>query len=212
MVMQAGERSEELAARAAAGDREAFEELAGACRGRLEALIRGRLAGERPPPAAGVEDILQETFLRALRSIARFRWRDEDSFVRWLGGIACKVLLEARKAAAKARTRSIAIDLEPAAEHVSPSRRLQREERLARLEKALAELSPDHRRVLTLVRLEGLTIAEAAARMGRTPNALSQLLLRALRKLRERFGDTESLGLPGRPLRRSRGGKPEGIS
>jgi hypothetical protein len=38
-------------------------------------------------------------------------------------------------------------------------------------------------------------------RMQRTPGAVKQLLSRALDQLRNRFGDTASLGLPDRPLR-----------
>jgi hypothetical protein len=36
--------------------------------------------------------------------------------------------------------------------------------------------------------------------MGRSPDAVTHLLLRALDKLRESFGDTESLHLPPRSL------------
>jgi hypothetical protein len=41
--------------------------------------------------------------------------------------------------------------------------------------------------------------------MSRSPNATSQLLIRALRKLRETFGDTGSLHLPAEP---AEGGDP----
>ena len=60
----------------------------------------------------------------------------------------------------------------------------------------LDELSPDYRRVLRGVLVEKLPLAEVASRMRRTPNAISLILLRASRKLRESFGDTQSLGLP----------------
>jgi RNA polymerase sigma-70 factor (ECF subfamily) len=202
-VVNQGRDHRDLAARAAAGDRAAFEALAADCREPLEALVRQRL-GKALLGAMSVEDVLQETFLRALRSIQRFEPREERAFLRWLGGIAMNVI---REAAARPRHEPLIAleDFEPAAAHVSPSRRLQREERLARLEEALATLSPEHRRVLRLVRLEGLPINETARRLNRSPNAVSHLLLRALRKLRERFGDTESLGLPPRRLRPGRG-------
>ena len=73
-------------------------------------------------------------------------------------------------------------------------------------QEALDALPPDHREVLVLSRLEGLAAEEIARRMGRTPNAVYHLIVRALALLRERFGATESLLLPDRPLRRERPG------
>jgi RNA polymerase sigma factor (sigma-70 family) len=73
---------------------------------------------------------------------------------------------------------------------------MRRRERSARLEEAIASLTPDHRRVVELCRIEGLAVKEVAERMGRSPNAVSMLLLRALRELKTRFGRTESLTLP----------------
>ena len=85
---------------------------------------------------------------------------------------------------------------DPQGESASPSRTLRRGERLDRLQKALDELPLDYRRVLRGVLVEKLPLTEIARRMGRTPNAVSLLLLRANRKLRESFGDTQSLHLP----------------
>ena len=65
---------------------------------------------------------------------------------------------------------------------------------------ALDKLSPEHREVIRLARIERLPGAEIARRMNRSPSAVAQLLSRALKKLRERFGDTESLSLPDRTL------------
>ncbi len=67
-----------------------------------------------------------------------------------------------------------------------------------RLEEALARLPHDYRKVLELVRLEGFSVTEAAVRIGCSPNTTSQRLLRALRKIREVFGETESFRLPDR--------------
>ena len=47
-----------------------------------------------------------------------------------------------------------------------------------------------------LARIEGLRIAEIAERMGRSRNAVAHLLSRALAKLKDTFGDTESFHLP----------------
>ena len=63
--------------------------------------------------------------------------------------------------------------------------------------KALRTLSPDHQTVLELSRMQGQSIREIAERMERSESAVKNLLLRATRKLRLSFGDTESLGLDG---------------
>jgi DNA-directed RNA polymerase specialized sigma24 family protein len=54
--------------------------------------------------------------------------------------------------------------------------------------------------VIVLARVEELKIREIAERMERSESAVKNLLLRALRELRQNFGDTESLRLPDRSL------------
>ena len=111
-----------------------------------------------------------------------------------LDGTVVKVRLD-RKAT------SISLDFDVAdPEDVSPGRALARRERLARFEKALECLSPDQRMVLRLVRIDGLPVKEVAARTRKSPNAVTQLVLRALRNLRQRFPETGSLGLPAEGL------------
>ena len=68
-------------------------------------------------------------------------------------------------------------------------------------------LSPDYRTVIQLARIEGLKVREIAKRMGRSESAVKNLLLRAMKQLRDTFPDTESLGLP---QQRSLGGEDRG--
>lgn len=82
----------------------------------------------------------------------------------------------------------------------SPGAKLRSEERFDRLRAALDRLSPDHRQVILLARIEGLPMEEVGKRMGRSANAAAQLLWRALQKLRLTFGETESFGMPNRTL------------
>lgn len=195
--MPEGETTEELVRRARDGDRAAFEALSVRFAPDLRRTIAsriGRALRERLDP----QDVLQETLLRALGSIAYFQWRGEESFARWLGQIAeHRIRDAAKKSAFKTE---IGIDRDVAGTDVSPTRAARREERLERLERALGRLSPDHGRVIRLARLEGLKIREVAERMERSESAVKSLLLRALRELRETFGDTESLGLPQREV------------
>ena len=71
-----------------------------------------------------------------------------------------------------------------------------RDERLERLERSLQVLKPDEREAVRLSRLEGLRTKEIAERLEKSESAVKSLLFRALRKLKESFGDTESLHLP----------------
>ncbi len=183
--------------RAQAGDREAFDALVESHRDRLERHVRHRM-GARLRGRAEVDDILQDAFLRAFQSIARFAWRGDDSLPSWLKTIADHVLLEA--ASRDARDLLAPLEQDAASATIPPEQALRRSERFDRLEAALEGLSPEHRKVIRLARLEKLPLKEVARRMDRTPNAVKQLLWRALQKLRTAFGDTESLHLPPRSL------------
>ena len=143
-----------------------------------------------------VEELVQETFVIAFQSIEKFEWRGEGSLVAWLGGIARNVVYTAVRKARKKRPLEIVRDI--AAGDPSPSKVVRRGERFDRLKTAFRDLSEDYREVLTLARIEGLPVSEISKRMGRSPEAIRQLLSRAIKQLRKSFGDTESLHLPDR--------------
>ncbi len=174
------------------GDPQAFAELFEPLRQRLLATIRRRLS-----PAirqcVDPEDVLQDTFVRGLHSVSRFEWQGDDSLGRWLEAIATHVTLDVVRH--RGRRKELRIDRDLKGDGAPPSRAMRRQERRERLQNSLRALSADHRTVLELSRMEGLSIREVADRMGRSESAVKNLLLRATRKLRERFGDTESLGL-----------------
>ncbi len=200
--MAKAQDNQELMEAAKAGDREAFERLVSQERDRIRALVASRV-NARIVFGVEVDDVYQETLLRAYRSIVNFEWRGTDSLLHWLGGIAENVILHsARK---WARERRVRFEEDVPDELVSPSRALRRDERFQRLEDSLDELSPEHREVIMRLRVEGLTFKQAAEEMGRSPEAVKRLLYRALKKLKTVFGDTESLHLPGRSLRGSEG-------
>jgi RNA polymerase sigma-70 factor (ECF subfamily) len=202
-----------LVGKAQEGDSDAFAALMDKYERRLEALIHVRL-GPSLRQRVEVEDVLQETYLNAFRSIATYEWRDEGSFFKWLGGIAENVLqrLARHHLHTGKRMLSREVSLEQCiqsakgdpgklegrlrAHDTSPSDVLRRKERFERLEKALGKLTPDHREVIILAVLRGLSMREIASQMGRSAPAVSMLLLRALRALRGHFGSTDSFRLP----------------
>jgi RNA polymerase sigma factor (sigma-70 family) len=193
VTMNREDGTRDLIRLAKGGDRSAFDELAREWRGPLESMIRSRL-GPQLRQVMDVEDVLQEMYLKAYRSLKGFEPRGERSFISWLKTIAEHVILpRARKLHQEAL---LCFDRDLASEEPSPSRAQRQSERFDRLQEALNALSKDHREVIVLARLKGLSTTEIAKRMKRTPNAVSLLLLRALRKLKETFGETESFHLP----------------
>ncbi len=190
-------RVKALVKRAQRGDRQAFDELCERYRSKLLrwvfSLMSPQLRSKIEP-----EDVLQETFVWAYRSIGKLEWRNEEALERWLFSIAKHAML--KEASRRNRGVENLIECEPVCDNATPSRMMRRGERFDRLKEAINGLSPDHRRVIELARLRGMPVKEIAAQMQRSPDAVSQLLSRALKKLKDAFGDTESLGLPARSL------------
>ncbi|MBI4603900.1 MAG: sigma-70 family RNA polymerase sigma factor [Planctomycetes bacterium] len=194
--MDLPERIDDLARSAREGDRQAFGQLLERFRSRLESWVRIRM-GRGVRKALDVEDVVQETLLRALEACDRFRWDGERAFAGWLCRIAENAIQEGARAR-RGQTLGDRAEIPDGA--VTQSRAERRNERFGRLEKALDSLPPDYRQVIFLSRIQGIPIQEVAGIMSRSPNAVSHLLIRAMTKLKEIFGDTESLGLPQRSL------------
>lgn len=195
--MSSSEHERRRVERARAGDRDAFDELLRPIRDDLLRRIERKI-GSALRESLEPEDVLQEAQLRALGAIDRFRWQGEGSFRAWLEGIATHFILSSARTSA--RRSEYRMSGEPGAPYVSPSRHERREERFERLSRSVESLPEDYRTAIRLARIEGLAIAEVATRMGRTPAAVKNLLYKAMRKLRDSFGDTESLSLPDRRL------------
>jgi RNA polymerase sigma-70 factor, ECF subfamily len=195
MVEPAPVRS--LVERAREGDRDAFDTLGRACRGKIEAFIVSRI---RPQFRRRIEaeELVQETLARAFESLDRFHGADQDAFDAWITGIARNVLLKAFEKLGAAQPLKLERDV--TADGPSPSKVLLRDERFDRLQQAVETLSGDHQQVIRLARIEGLPLDEVASRMGRSHDAVKKLLWRALKELRKAFGDTESLHLAPRNL------------
>jgi RNA polymerase sigma-70 factor (ECF subfamily) len=160
-----------------------------------------RLQGKLDP-----SDAAQEALLKAHRGLDQFRYRSEAELVAWLRTILANVLADAlRKYQAGARDvgreRGLEAALEEsssrleawlAADQSTPEEQAMRQERLFRLAVALSQLPEDQRRAVELRHLKGCTVAEVAAQMGRSKEAIAKLLLRGVARLRERLQDTSS--------------------
>jgi RNA polymerase sigma-70 factor (ECF subfamily) len=199
VTMEPPPTMQELLERARGSDPSAFEAAVLRVQPRLDAFIESRLGADLRrfvEPA----DVHQETFLRGLRSIESFADGGEDEFFRWLCGIARNVLLESSRG--RDRGPSMPLELEAVLEATgtTPEARGRRNERFDRLQSALDSLSPDHRQVIILARIERLPMKEVGQRMDRSAEAATQLLWRALLALKQAFGSTESFHLPDRRL------------
>lgn len=196
-IMKAKDSVPLLIQRAQDGERAAFDRLIERYEARLRALVSSRM-GTHVREVVEVDDVVQDTLVRAFQSIDRFEWNGRESFLRWLGAIAENVILNTSKK--RTRAPHLRLRRDVAASGASPSRTLRRDERFERLETSLKGLSEDHRKVILLARIDGLPIKTIAQKMNRSESAVKNLLLRALRGLKTSFGDTGSLNLPERRL------------
>lgn len=128
------------------------------------------------------EDLMSETFFRALRSMSSFRWQGKD-FGAWLMTIARNLTVDHYKSG---RTR-----LEFATEDMSahdtstdgPENAVLAALTNETLLEALGELPDEQQECLIMRFLQGLSIAETAKVLGRSDGAVKQLQLRGVRNL-----------------------------
>ena len=191
--MEAAQDFRGILEKARNGDQAAWDALLDAFTPQIKRHIELRLGGYLRR-VVDTEDVYQETVAEALISIPRCRATDKPSVQRWLKSIAEHVILNLARR--RRIDRVLYVDHESPSATPTPSKSLRRESRRNRLQDALDTLPADYRKAVFLVRIEGLTIKEAARRMGRTPKAVMHLLGRALKRLKEDLGDTESLSLP----------------
>jgi RNA polymerase sigma-70 factor (ECF subfamily) len=128
------------------------------------------------------EDLMSETFFRALRGMSSFRWQGKD-FGAWLMTIARNLTTDHYKSG---RTR-LELATEDMGAHDAPTEgpetavlsSLTNEALL----KALRELPSEQQECLIMRFLQGLSIAETAGVLGRSEGAVKQLQLRGVRNL-----------------------------
>jgi len=168
----------------ALGDGDARDELLARHAGRLAGFIRVRMGPELRARVAP-EDVLQETLLEAARKVDAFEPRGPAAFYGWLVEIARYKLAEARRASrALKRARQTPLDSAVAPGVTStPSRHAERTERAERLAAALERIDGTRAEAVRLRYLEGLSVADAAARMGCSEPALKSRVARGLGEL-----------------------------
>jgi RNA polymerase sigma-70 factor (ECF subfamily) len=128
------------------------------------------------------EDLTSETFFRALRSMSSFRWQGKD-FGAWLMTIARNLATDHFKAG---RTR-LELTTDDMGQHddatEGPESAVLASLANEALLTALTELPEEQRDCLIMRFLQGMSIAETAAVLGRSDGAIKQLQLRGVRNL-----------------------------
>ncbi len=151
-----------------------------------------RICGNR----ADAEDLAQETFVKALRSIERFDWRSQ--FYTWLYRIAVNLAISAGRKGGRAKVYSLdrarnddgESRPETAADRLastgpSPGEQAVDREAEAMVVKALDDLDGEHRTVLVLRDLESLGYGEIAEILDIPPGTVKSRLHRARLAMRE---------------------------
>ncbi len=136
--------------------------------------------------------MVQETCLRAFRDLDGFSYQSPGSFLRWLSAIADHVIVDRVRYAGRARRAGDEVPFrspsnpqgpEPA-DTKTPSRLFAQQEAVERLLDHLAALPEDYRQAILMAKIEGLTTAEMAERLGKSREAVALLVYRAVKRFR----------------------------
>lgn len=148
-------------------------------------------------------DIVQQTLLEACRDLPKFRGQTEPELLAWLRQILAHVLAHEIRRYHGTQQRDVdrEVSLEQALAQSSqrlgnvlamsgssPSAKAEEREQELLLADVLAKLPADHREVIILRNLEGLSHEEVARRMDRNVGAVRMLWVRALARLRSALG------------------------
>jgi RNA polymerase sigma-70 factor (ECF subfamily) len=128
------------------------------------------------------EDLTSETFVRGLRAIQRFNWQGKD-FGAWLTTIARNLVADHFKSS-RSRLEIVTETIPEGKTHAtSPEQEVLALISNEMLFEAVNALPPEQRDCILMRFIQGLSIAQTAASLGRSEGAIKQLQLRAVRSL-----------------------------
>lgn len=155
-------------------DRATFGELVLRHQSAVRRFLRHLAGGD----AAEADDLAQETFLQAYRSLARYR--GDASFSSWLMGIALNLFRNLRRKRRESAWEPADVEREEDASLPASGA----SDLKADLASAVKRLDPDEQAAIHLFYDQGLTQAEAAAVLGWPLGTVKTHLARAKEKLR----------------------------
>jgi RNA polymerase sigma-70 factor (ECF subfamily) len=178
-------RESELVECAKSGDERAIRAILQANNRRLFRIARGILRND-----AEAEDVVQETYVRALTHLDRFR--GESSLSTWLSRIAMNEALGRLRGQRSALQRDVLALERPEAEIIpfpaassDPEKSMAQREIQAVVEHAIDELPEPFRLVFIARVMEEMTIEETAELLGIKPETVKTRLHRARAMLRD---------------------------
>jgi RNA polymerase sigma-70 factor (ECF subfamily) len=169
----------------------AFEELVNRYREKVYALAYGMARNE-----SDAQDIRQETFVHAWHSINRFR--GQSAFYTWLYRITTNLVIDmVRK---RSRNQTVPLETPEGAKPIEaqmadapkgrlPSDEAQRSDLRVAIDRAMAELSPEHRAVVLLKDFEGMEYKDIAKVVGCSIGTVMSRLFYARRHLQRLLKD-----------------------
>jgi RNA polymerase sigma-70 factor (ECF subfamily) len=183
----------DLVKRCQAGDTEAFDELVTRYRTRVFSMIYNMVHNEQD-----AWDLAQDSFLKAWKSIQRFR--GQSSFYTWIYRIVMNVSIDWLR---KKHVKGTGTEFDDAThlKHVDPASKtvprtealpfemMQRSEIRARIEKAITQLSPEHRAVILMKEIEDMQYNEIAEALGCSIGTVMSRLFYARKKLQNLLRD-----------------------
>jgi len=190
-VMRKPDPDLDLVERARRGDTRAFDELVGKYTPKLYGLVYHMTSNRED-----TNDILQDVFAKAYRSIKRFRGK--SSFYTWIYSIATNMTLNFLKKRNRRRTMSLDdVDLSiendqdfiEATSKSDPVREANISELQERLNMAMQQLSVDHRAVVTMFDIQGMPHSEISKILGVSEGTVRSRLFYAHRLLQSHLED-----------------------
>ncbi|HEV3262880.1 MAG TPA: sigma-70 family RNA polymerase sigma factor [Gemmataceae bacterium] len=178
-------------------DAAAFWNMAQQYRPYLKAVAQ-RVLGQRLQGKVDASDVVQQSLVAAVEQFGQFRGQGLAEWQAWLVAIVRNEAINvvrywSQEERDPHREQSLKeggpAGLQLAADTSSPGQKAARREQATRLMAAMDRLPPDYREVIVLRNFEALSHGELAARMGRSGEAVRQLWVRAVRRLREELGE-----------------------
>jgi RNA polymerase sigma-70 factor, ECF subfamily len=175
------------------GNTEAFDQLVTRYRTRVFAMIYNMVHNEQD-----AWDLAQDSFVKAWKSIRRFRGR--SSFYTWIYRIVMNVTIDwlrkkqVKGAGAEFNDAIQLKEIEPASRTLPkadplPHERMEQSEIRARINNAIAQLSPEHRAVILMKEIEEMQYHEIAEALGCSIGTVMSRLFYARKKLQNLLKD-----------------------
>lgn len=175
---------EALVSAAQSDDMAAFEELVARHRDKIYARAFSMMRNED-----GAIDLSQEAWVKGWQRLKQFQ--GEASFVTWMTRIVINLCLDQLRKQKRLRADSIeqldeelgGVERQMPILTPNPTERLEQQELRERIDRAMAQLSYEHRTVLILHEFEELEYKEIAKRMGCSIGTVMSRLFYARRRL-----------------------------